>query len=94
MKGSFWLAYLCDYEVGGGLNTDQASPRGKDVTSPGLGRHAGHAANKILGKLFHEQRQRRGCGDKLGVRNIYFIKLSCYKSGVCVLIESAFVLMR
>ena len=85
---------MCDYEVGGGLNTDQDSPRGKDVSSLGSGRHAGHAANKILGKLFHEQRQRRGCGDKLGVRNIYFIKLSCYKSGVCVLIESAFVLMR
>ena len=65
MKSSFLLAYLCDYEVGSGLNTDQASPRGKDVSSPGPGRHAGHAANKILGKLFHEQRQRTGRGDKL-----------------------------
>ena len=35
INSSFWFAYLCDYEVGSLLNTDQPSPRGQDVTSPG-----------------------------------------------------------
>ena len=34
------------------LNTDQASPRGQDVTSAGPVDTGRHDANKILGKLF------------------------------------------
>ena len=94
MESSFLLAYLCDYEVGSGLNTDQASPRGKDVSSPGPGRHADTLPTKYLANSFMS-RDSGQAAETSWVSGTYILSgFHVYNSGVCVLIESAFVLMR
>ena len=66
------FAYLCDYEVGSVLNTDQASPRGQDVTSPGPV-DTEHRQTRCQQNTWQTLsfREETGSGDALGVHILY-----------------------